>query len=524
MALQFVRPLDMYARYCVASSVINHYKNFLIAHKIQLNPTEQTKLGGPNYPSWKSPYEWAQLLLYPMAYLLNQHPSLTVTIGDHLGNIPVYLRLKYIDLHRLIRVAPIKTSTEIGRVIEQEHNISFNFSDNTSPLWRLVVAPIEDDESSFYLIFSFHHAICDGRSAAALTEQLIGQLNSKPRQPENTPFSSPYGTTRISITSNKPIPAPMEDRFQLRLSVCTLVKEVAKQFPVPGFVRRAFETKYWAGDIDVSPEAPNETELCLLQLTTQETSRVVQASRRHSTTVQAILYAASVFATKSVFMSNAEDRNSAEETITFGTMISLRDRVPEPISPTDQGNYIAIMPHDGIYIREKSSFWSTASDYRKEIFETISTPQKVRSLMKDLGMMRCLPKKAGAWEKAIKSPRMQHGRSMTIIMSNLGRVLSQSQNNQSSVSGEAPQYLVDDTIMSQSPFVNASAFLISAATTNGKMTISTAWQKAAFKERARGDLFASEFKRILLEAVDDGAETYLFEDAKRTYDSTVTLV
>ncbi|KAF9349260.1 hypothetical protein BGX26_012413 [Mortierella sp. AD094] len=53
------------------------------------------------------------------------------------------------------------------------------------------------------------------------------------------------------------------------------------------------------------------------------------------------------------------------------------------------------------------------------------------------------------------------------------------------------------------------------ATANGKMTICSTWQKAAFQERERENLLVSELERILFEDIKDGRETYLFKDAHR---------
>ncbi|KAF9346322.1 hypothetical protein BGX26_002195 [Mortierella sp. AD094] len=450
-----------------------------------------------------------------MAHLLNQHSSLMVTVGDHLGDVPVFLRLESIDLQQLIRVVPIKSSTEIDRVIELEHNEPFDLSDNTSPLWRLTIAPIEDDSSSFYLMFIIHHAICDGRSGMVLTEQLIELLNSKPRQLESTEDLSPSEFSRISITSSIPISVPMEDRFNCHPSIHALACELAKQLPVPKLLRKVFETKYWAGEIDSSREAPNVTELRLLQLTKQETSKVVQAAKRRSTTVQAILYMASVFATKSVFVSNTK------EAINFGTVVSVRDKIPNPISRSDLGNYISIIPHNNIYIQGESDFWSMARIYRAQVVSATSTTSKIHDLMNDLGLLDYLPKKASAWEEAIKSDayKAQHGRDMSVVMSNLGCMSSQqptvtSNSDAPCESTEILEYLMDDAIFSQSAMVNNTALIMSVVTGNGKMSVTTAWQKSTLKERARGNLFVSEFKRILFEAIDDGRESYLFKDAK----------
>ncbi|KAF9999019.1 hypothetical protein BGZ80_006653, partial [Entomortierella chlamydospora] len=126
---------------------------------------------------------------------------------------------------------------------------------------------------------------------------------------------------------------------------------------------------------------------------------------------------------------------------------------------------------------------------------------------------------ASAWKDAMinRIGQVQHGREVSLMMSNIG------------VGWKRPvptssQLLVKDGIFSSSPIKTYGALNMCIATVNGILSVVMAWDKAAFKERARAELFVSEFKRILLEAVEDGRETYLFKDAKRPYDDNTTAI
>ncbi|KAF9111236.1 hypothetical protein BGX27_005212, partial [Mortierella sp. AM989] len=518
MTLKVVRPLDLMGRYLVANSNIKYYNNFLVGNKIQLR-----KENNPSFSSWKTPQKWAQLLLNPVAHLASQFPTLALSVGDHHGDNPVYLRLESIDLEQLIRVVPIDTATDIERLIEEEHNIPFYLSDTSLPFWRLAIAPIEDDDTSFYLLFVSQHAGIDGRSVMVLLEQLVEQLNLSPNIIDDNPDSTIGASTKILFTSDITFPSPLEERIDCSISYLTLATTIVKLVLLPTFLKKALEYKYWAGEFDNTLETPYDVQTSLLQLMPEETSRIIQAAKRRSTTVQAVIYSASVFAIRSVFMPKSEQ----DEAITYDTVVDIRKRILNPIPRTDFGIYTTAAPRRGIYVKDESSFWNMAQEYKEDLTEKTSSEEKIRALVDHLGSFRLLPNKASAWEQITTSQtsQYQHGRSGSISMSNIGvgwnQDASTTANSSSSENKEALRYLVKDAILSKSPILNNVALAMTAATANGTMSIITTWNKAAFGGRHRVQLYMSELKRIILEAADDGRETYLFKDAKRTCDHEV---
>ncbi|KAF9378599.1 hypothetical protein BGX21_002871 [Mortierella sp. AD011] len=216
-------------------------------------------------------------------------------------------------------------------------------------------------------------------------------------------------------------------------------------------------------------------------------------------------------------MLSSKKGGSTKETITCMTMTCLRDKISNPISRTDHGNYVFAPWQNGLYIREESSFWEITHNYRMQTIGAVSTPQKVQELLEEIGLLNYLPNKASAWSDAMinRIGQAQHGRDSSFAISNIGIGWK----------GPVPassQLLIKDVIFSSSPIKSYAAFSMCVTTANGILSVVTSWDKAAFKERARVELFVSEFKRILLEAVEDGRETYLFKDAKRPYDDNTT--
>ncbi|KAF9206781.1 hypothetical protein BGZ49_001832 [Haplosporangium sp. Z 27] len=493
MTLQVVRPLDLFGRFLLTFVNVGAYDNFLIGYKVKLDKGDQAHSG---FSSWKTSRQWAQLLVNPLTHLLEQNPHLTVTLGNHLDLAPVFLRLTSIDLERLIRVHPIKTSTEIESVLELENNTRFDLSDNTSPLWHLAISPIEDDEESFYMIFISTHLNCDGIAGSTIVARIVEQLNLEPKSLDTNTIDT-TSATKITITSNEPLPVPIEDRVD-----CTL------PLPLSNYMKQPYKTTYWSGEIDNNIEERSDSELKLLQLTAQETSKILQSARKRSTTVQAALYAASMFATKSVFMSNTD------ETLAFGTVFSLRDRIPKPVPREELGNNFIFNAYYDIDVQDDSEFWDMAREYKDKIVKAVSTIENIEEMMTAVGLFDYLPKEDGAREEALKGKVRgdPHGRFMTILASNLGLVPNQS--GPSSKTTNQPQYLLDEVFFSHGPPSCLASLSINAATINDKLNIIASWRKAAFKGRDRGNFFASEFKRILLEAVEDDKEKYLYQDAK----------
>ncbi|KAG0035384.1 hypothetical protein BGZ81_008984 [Podila clonocystis] len=495
-SLKLIRPIDNLERYNVTRSNVNIYNNVIIGNRIHSS--------FPSIPT--TTQQWVRFLHSPLAQLFGQHALLTAVVGSHLSAKPVFLRLPAIDISHTIRTLTIPAPRDIGTVLEDEHNMPFDLSNQTDPLWRIVIAQIEHDQS-FYLLFSFHHVIADGRSAMSLTEQLIHLLNSAQDNPEET-------SSIIPVTSTKSAPDAIEARVDCSPSLRTLLYEATRAIFLPGFVKKALETRYWAGEIDSSLECPNETQLGYLQFTREETSQIIQAAKARGTTVQALLYTASVFATKSVFMSQ-DDRigqeENTDEALMFATPVSLRGLIPDPIAPEDMGNYTSEILHDNVCVAHESSYWAMTSEYRKQVVHGTTTPRGLQDLLEHFGMLKFLSTKDGGWEEFMKSKvnKDQHGRKASIKLSNLGQ-------GWDSVVGkgdDSQAFTVGDGVFSQSSGVTASALTMNAATANGVLTITTTWQKAGFRGRERGDLFVKEFKRILFEAIEPKRQEYLFSDA-----------
>ncbi|KAF8976126.1 hypothetical protein BGZ46_008550 [Entomortierella lignicola] len=514
MTLQFVRDVDSAGRCLNALTNINFYTNFTIGTKLQFHPSALRNHDVPSFVSWTNTQEWAQLFLDPIRQLLEQHSRLSLVVGDGLTGTPKYLRLESVDLLRLIRVAPISTSANVEEVLKHEHQLAFDLSDHSSPLWRLVVAPITDEPLSFYLFIVLHHNSFDGRSGVTMNEQLIEKLNLQLKRIDIVSNAKSAQSTLISIPSSNAALAPLEERVNCKPSLRTIVSMVANEMLVPRFVKRLFETKYWTGEVDNVQGIPVVTGSNLIQLTAEETSKIILASKRLSTTVTAMVLAASAFAAKLVFMSG--DGNSRDG-IKFGIPISVRDLVPNPIAHTDFGNYALLAPFQLFHVDDESEFRSIAHQYREKIVEDTSK-QAMEKTFEEFGMTEYLPKKDGAIEQLFHDNinKFQNGFEASLMISNVGCGWSQFKMTPASDTLiEDDEFLVKGAIFSSSASRSYAPIGVCVVTAGGVMNIVLAWLEAAFKEKARGKLLATELKRILLEASEEKHDVYLFRDAKQ---------
>ncbi|KAF9325752.1 hypothetical protein BG006_010776 [Podila minutissima] len=336
------------------------------------------------------------------------------------------------------------------------------------------------------------------------SELLVERLNHEINNP--TPKSS---NPAIIPTSNEPLPPSLEQRADCRPSTTTLLKEFTMQLLLPGPLKRMLESKYWAGDIDASAKAPHETLASYLALTQEETKKIVAAAKPHKTTVNTMLFSASMFALKSLFLSDTSNKtnpSTTKDTFSFSTAVALRNMVSPPIDPYAQGVYISDFVTKNVKVELQTSFWGLSHMYGASIVKATQTPQGRKELLEHMGLLEYLPKTHGAWEEFMvdQFKKLQHGRETTVRFSNLGKAWDQPQDREVG-------FKVLHPVFSQSASCINSAFTFNAATANNTLVITNTWQKSTFETREKADRVLAEMRRIMLEATEK--ESYSFRDS-----------
>ena len=502
MSLPFVREVANLERYSLARANAGLYSNVIVGPRLQMQPLE-----GKTPPLPHDFNEWVQLLAGPLTWLIQQHSILSVVVGDHLSPHPKFLRMPSVDLNKVVRVKTVPCPADVSQVLAEEHRVMFDYLNVEVPLWGITVVQVQED-NSFYLLYNFQHAIGDGRSAMALTEQLVEQLNV---------HAALHGTDKpllptIVTSPTHELARNLEARVNCKPSYTTLIKEATMGLLLPGFLKKMIEPKYWAGEIDATLEAPHETEVDIWFLTQDETSLVAKAAKARNTTVQAILFAASIFATKAVYLSKvdkeSDTKTTTEDKLSFGTPVAMRALIQPSIARNDQGSYVSEILIKNIRVRLDTEFWALAQSYRKQIMKKTATDKGVRSLLEHTGLLDFLPR--DGWEDWMKGhvKKEQHGRESTLKLSNIGKAWDQTATEAAPIA-----FKILDAVFSQDACTFSSPFTLNAATANGVLAMTSSWQRATFKSKKSAQRFMTDFKRILLESSEPERKEYHFRDA-----------
>ncbi|KAF9945725.1 hypothetical protein BGZ72_001066 [Mortierella alpina] len=508
MALPVVREVGKLERYSLARGNAGVYFNVLIGPRLKL---QQATSQLPQDTA-----QWINLLKEPLTFLIKQHAALSVVFGDPFSTKPTLLRLPSIDIASVVRVTEIAEAQHVAQVLEREHALPFDVTDHTIPLWRIVVAHVKSDDS-FYLIYNFHHTIGDGRGGMVITEQLLERLNI---QAVESHSSSAASSSTLVTCPEGPLPPTLEERANCRTGVRLLLKEATMSLLLPTFLKKALQKKHWVGDFPATLDVPHESQVGIIHMDRAETAQIVKAAKAHNNTVQSILFAASVFAVKALFLSSTKatvSKNKEKDTkstvatttkdvLTFSTPVTLRPLISPPIAREDQGCYTSEVLTTNIKVQLKTMFWDLAQSYRKQLVKTTQTPKGVNHLLQHVGLLDYLPSSPNGWEDYLKSlVKKEHGgRQNTLMISNLGRAWDQD---------PASAYQVLDSAFTQSAFTTGPAITLGASTANGILSVTGTWQKAAFSSRDRPELYLKEFKRILLEATSPEKTEYRFQEA-----------
>lgn len=508
MSLPLVRKLGNTERYSLARANVLIYTNVVVGARLH----EQSSSGATIQP--RNHAQWVQLLAGPLTSLIQEHPNLSVVIGDHLSATPVFLQMPSIDLSRIIRVTSVERRVDINTVLEEEHQSHFDNASIEVPLWRIVVIEVKED-GSFFLFYSYQHTIGDGRAGLGLIEQLVERLNihAASDKPQTLP------SVVMIPSAVRPMPVNVEALVDCSPSIGVLLKEAMLVLFLPGFIKRALEKKYWSGEFDATLKEPNETQVVAMYLTKEETAQVVQAAKAHKTTVHMVLLAASAFATKLVFLSkpgdNQHEPTTTKDPMKFTSPVTLRPIIGAPLTPYVQGNFTSEIASKNVQVKLETRFWDVAQRFRKQL---VAETTKPKGLFEHIGLLEYLPKEAGGWEKFLCAQvgKEQHGREATLQISNLGVGLKQP--------ADSPlAFRVQDAMFSQSCSVTAASLTFNAATANGVLLVTSTWQKASFTGRDRGELHMKEFKRILLEATQPERNDYRFHESFPTPSTTKAL-
>ncbi|KAF9869702.1 hypothetical protein CkaCkLH20_12889 [Colletotrichum karsti] len=146
-----------------------------------------------------------QSLFGPLTHCIEQHPFLSVKVGDRHSEKSFYERAAKINLEKHVEVLEARhaSDSERWRAIEelQRANLDRPF-DHSGPPWRVIVLHLSRTEK--FIAFAWSHALGDGPTGTSFHRSLLKAIRTNlgttsaapsvitpPRQPLGMPFDTP---------------------------------------------------------------------------------------------------------------------------------------------------------------------------------------------------------------------------------------------------------------------------------------------------------------------------------------------
>ncbi|KAF9429905.1 hypothetical protein BGZ94_009020 [Podila epigama] len=499
------RPVGDLERYYLEQCNVGHYTNVVVGVRLQYqqlpgqNTTDGTELSLP-----RTKEQWLNLLTPVITPLVQKRPMMTVVIAEHLSPTSSFQVLPSIDLAKVVQVESIQTPNDITAFLEEVHRHPFDLTDHSVPLWKILIVHVKSDDT-FYLLYCLHHSIGDGRSATSFSEELVMELNRLQKSASLSITTTPATQNAASpwiipINPATPLPLAMEEKADCSPSLVSLVTTIVTSL-LPYAVKKALKPKYWAGEVASSKESPKATHVGFLVFSKEETQQIIEAAKAQKATVNSVLFTASMFAVKSVFLSDHTDKSRLVTTQdAFRTSTIVCPRAKLDIRRDEHFPCITEFTTSGHKVELETGFWEMTRDFGDRIVAATGTAESFRRLLDAVGLLAYLKKSTSGWSEFVQSmyTGLHNGREGTIRGSNIGRAWDQS-GGDGDKAGEVA-FRVLHPLFSQGAFACGPVFTFNIATANGVLAISNIWQRTAFTTREKADAVLPELRRIVLEA------------------------
>ncbi|KAJ5357503.1 hypothetical protein N7541_004661 [Penicillium brevicompactum] len=262
-------------------------------------------------------------LCYALSNLISNHPILSaVPLAVETPN-PYFVRLPAIPLEEVITFMTLNIDPSsphwraaLDKTLEEQHNSPFLFNpDRPLPFWRISILESEQAPESFTLVFMFHHALMDTKSALSFHDELETRMNQV-----NVDLQSGERVSSIRPPSDALVP-PLEDLYTLPISEDFLRTQENPNEPSPDS---------WTG----SPQfTPVKTRFSSLWLSNAHTRTLAALSKKEGSSVTAVLQ--TLIAT-CLFSALPPEY----KTLQADCAVSLRSFLPQPVTATTMGCYV----------------------------------------------------------------------------------------------------------------------------------------------------------------------------------------
>lgn len=327
----------------------------------------------------------------------------------------------------------------LDKILEEQHNCPFEFdSKHPLPFWRLLVLERNEDPKSFTLVFIFHHALMDTKSALSFHHELEGHMVDFNRLAHSIEPNSTIKPPSLAL-----IP-PLEGLYALPISEEFLRSQEKYSEP---------SSDSWTA---VPQFTPVKTRFSSLWLSGTQTKMLTVLSKKESTSVTAVLQTLIATCLFSVLPSKYN-------TIQGDCAVSLRRFLPKPVTEATLGCYVGSI--STTYNRAASFDWDEARRTKAVIEHTMA--QKGGDM--PVGYLKFIQSQHNWMLQKLGRKRMS-----AFELSNVGA--------SSPLQGESC-FGIESMLFSQSSSACSAAIKISAVTgRDGRLALGFTWQEGAVED------------------------------------------
>ncbi|KAI0764615.1 alcohol acetyltransferase [Trametes elegans] len=393
--------------------------------------------------------------------VVREHAELAARLrADEPGSKPSWYRLQSINFDRIVEFLDVN-SRKLESVLEAQFLRSFDVNVDL-PLWSLSVL------TDATVIFAYDHALGDGQSGLGFHLSLLAALRKVKESPEHS------GVVLLA-NNTAPMLPPVEDAMDVSASLPRILHEVWKAIDPLSRLKR---DTTWTGN-PVPPEFKFDTNVRILQLSPEETARLVRLSRAHDTTVTGTLYALVAHALSRLLPESPKTRHYKSLSVLIP--VSLRRYTGAP--PT------AICDHVSIYQTKCPLPASPRPNTKPEADPLADFPWAAAARLSH-ALKRAVPRTpatVGVMKALLrKHERFLRGglgkkRETTVEISNLGPVAPSPRAIAGDAGGDAAgRWEIKETLFAQADGTLGGALKVNVAgSPSGGMGIALTWGKEA---------------------------------------------
>ena len=374
--------------------------------------------------------------------VINQHSALGITIFDETSKNPSWVRLKQIDLTKIVRFVNGEMGGEITPIIESAHQTGFGSLEEL-PLWRVVVVswPSEDVRHYIDVGIFFHHGMCDGKSGIAFHIAFLDALN-------NLPIAEKHPSI-IDVPKLDMLP-PIEEAHKLPLSIFFIVSQLLKSiWPASP------DKSCWTGQPIHSEH--NVTRLRTLFLPSDVVEILFNLCRKHNVTITSLLTVIIARVLAETFPQYTRFTNTTA--MSFRRFTGTDNRAMVNYVSSFGHRFSSTATHDHIQCGGEFN-WDAVKVCHQEIKNATASPKN-----QQVGLLKFLNDYEGWFRKKVGQNR-EH----SFQVSNVGVIDGQK-------TGKDNPW-IERMIFSQSSSVTGAALVFSIASAKGgELAIALTWQE-----------------------------------------------